>query len=111
MNLLNTKRDLVINITITGDSKIRKLNKKYLNRDCVTDVLSFDYSDSNLLGEVIINKEQAQRQAEEYGNDVAHELAELVEHGVLHLLGVHHPDDDAKTVHGVSADKVGEEKA
>ena len=46
------------------------------------------------LGDVIVNKDQAQRQCTEYGNDLEHEISELVAHGVLHLLGVHHEDDD-----------------
>jgi len=36
----------------------------------------------------------AGRQSDEYGNDLKHEIAELVEHGVLHLLGVHHEHDE-----------------
>jgi probable rRNA maturation factor len=51
------------------------------------------------LGDVVVNKEQAQRQCKEYGNSVEEEIADLVGHGVLHLLGIYHED------HEVSEDK------
>jgi probable rRNA maturation factor len=46
------------------------------------------------LGDVIVNKEQAERQASEFGNNVEQEISELAGHGILHLLGVHHDGDD-----------------
>ncbi len=97
--------DIVISVTITGDKVVQGLNKKYLERDSTTDVLSFPINEkqedgSFYLGDVVVNKEQALRQAEKYGNDVETEVSELVAHGVLHLLGVHHHDDDENTVHG-----------
>jgi probable rRNA maturation factor len=88
-----------ISVTITGDEEIHKLNKEYLDRDYPTDVLSFNINEEQedgtyYLGDVVVNREQAEKQASEYGNDVEHEIAELVEHGVLHLLGIHHDGDD-----------------
>ncbi|OGC70426.1 rRNA maturation RNase YbeY [candidate division WWE3 bacterium RIFOXYC1_FULL_39_7] len=94
-----TRGNIEISITLTNDSEIRKLNKKFLNKDYATDVLSFNI-DQELehgkyyLGDVIVNVEQAERQAGEYGNTLEQEIAALVEHGVLHLLGVHHDGDD-----------------
>jgi probable rRNA maturation factor len=97
--------NIYISVKISDDSEIKKLNKKHLNFDGVTDVLSFNMNeeteDGYYLGDVIVNKEQAERQASEYGNSVEEEIAQLVEHGVLHLLGVHHDGDDEKSVHGV----------
>jgi probable rRNA maturation factor len=96
---LDTKKQIHISITISNDKEIQKLNKDYLKRDYATDVLSFEIKETQedgslYLGDVIVNKEQAKRQAKEYGNDLEHEVAELVAHGVLHLLGVHHDGDD-----------------
>lgn len=99
------EKPINITIKISNDSEIQKLNKKYLNRDFPTDVLSFSANekreDSYSLGDIIVNYDQAERQAKEYGNSVKEEIAQLVEHGVLHLLGIHHKDDDEKSVHGV----------
>ncbi len=89
-----------------GDKEITTLNKKYLKRNSTTDVLSFNINEKQedgtfYLGDVVVNVEQAKKQAERYGNTYEEEIAELVEHGVLHLLGVHHSHDDDKEVHGV----------
>ncbi len=88
-----------ISLTICNDEEIRKLNKKYLKHDYATDVLSFNINekmpdDIFYLGDVVINKEQAQRQADKGKNGVEKEISKLVAHGVLHLLGVHHEDQE-----------------
>lgn len=92
-------KDIHISVRIAGDAEIKKLNKKFRQKDYATDVLSFNIDEkmedgSYYLGDIIVNREQAERQAAQYSNDLAHEIAELVEHGVLHLLGVHHDGDD-----------------
>jgi len=84
-----------INVTFVGDSEMLELNKKWKNKDYPTDVLSFnineDMEDGRFyLGDIVVNIDQAERQSSEYNNDLNHEISELVEHGVLHLLGVHH---------------------
>lgn len=100
-----TKKDLLkrkkiyISVTIVGDEEIEKLNKKYLGRDLTTDVLSFEMGEEEkdgtyYLGDVIVNKKQAERQAEKYGNNIEQEVSDLVAHGVLHLLGVDHKEEE-----------------
>lgn len=96
---LSKDQQIHVSITISNDKEIQKLNKKYLKRDYATDVLSFSTNElqedgSMYLGDIIVNKEQAKRQAKEYGNDLEHEIAELSAHGLLHLLGVHHEGDN-----------------
>ena len=91
-----------ISVFITNDRDMKKLNKEYLNRDYTTDVLSFDIKENQedgslYLGDIVVNKDQAKRQAKDYGNDLEEEISELVGHGVLHLLGVHHPGDGETT--------------
>ena len=46
------------------------------------------------IGDVVVNIDQAERQAAEYGNNLEQEVSELAGHGILHLLGVHHEHDD-----------------
>jgi len=99
-----------ISVSIVGDKEIQELNKKHLDRDYPTDVLSFQVKEtmedgSEYLGDIIVNEDQAKRQMKEFGNDVEHEIAELVAHGLLHLLDVHHPHDDEESTHGVSRKK------
>lgn len=88
-----------ISVLLVRDDEMRELNLKYRGKDFPTDVLSFDTKESVeeglfQLGEIAVNIDQAERQASEFGNDLQHEIAELVEHGVLHLLGVHHDHED-----------------
>lgn len=103
--------NIELGIMITGDRQIKQLNRQYRGIDNTTDVLSFAMEEQasnqaeglpdfacppdNLrhLGEVIISYPQAERQAAEYGHPVEREIAVLVIHGVLHLLGFDHEDD------------------
>lgn len=103
---LNNKENIIVSVSIVKDKEIQELNKKYFKRDYPTDVLSFSMdeeidSSAVQLGDIIVNRDQAERQASEYGNTTEEEIAELVGHGVLHLLGVHHEDDNEHSVHGV----------
>lgn len=70
-----------------------------MGRDLTTDVLSFEMGEEEkdgtyYLGDVIVNKKQAERQAEKYGNNIEQEVSDLVAHGVLHLLGVDHKEEE-----------------
>jgi len=91
--------NVFINVTLVRDSQMLELNSKYKKKDYPTDVLSFNINEKMgdgkfYLGDIVVNIDQAERQSVEYGNDLKHEIAELVEHGVLHLLGVHHEHDE-----------------
>lgn len=94
------KADLTI--LLTNDDQICQLNREYLSIDAPTDVLSFpaDYvdpdTDSRYLGDVIISYERAVAQAEASGYPVEQEMELLVVHGILHLLGHDHADQDQK---------------
>lgn len=92
-------KDFFVSVKFSRDQEIQKLNKEYLDRDYPTDVLSFNMDEERddgtyYLGDIVVNIDQAERQAEEYGNSLEEELAQLVEHGVLHLLGIHHEGDE-----------------
>ena len=97
---MNVPKNTFINITLVDDKEIKKLNKKYKKKDSTTDVLSFPINEKLpdgrfYLGDIIVNLDQAKRQMKEFGNkDYRHEVSELVGHGVLHLLGVHHKEDE-----------------
>ena len=96
-----------LGLVITDDETIRQLNRSYRGRDEATDVLSFAFLEDSQatpfvnppngvlhLGEVILSYPRAVTQAEEHHHPLEHELALLVIHGVLHLLG--HEDEDAQ---------------
>lgn len=88
----NQSRQTLISIAIVDDAHIRKLNKKFLNRNSTTDCLSFDLSDNHRpqspkTFELIVNGEMAVRQANKRGHSGQAELALYITHGLLHNLG------------------------
>src|SRR5262249_24290435 len=79
-----------ISLAFVDDATIHGLNKRYINHDEPTDVLSFPLSNPGarvLEGELVVGVEVARRQAGERGHDVRSELALYVVHGLLHLCG------------------------
>src|SRR5271166_5330297 len=89
--------DAEISLAFVDNPTIHALNKRYLQHDEPTDVLSFPLSEPNakrLAGELVIGVEVALTQAQERGHDVQVELALYVIHGLLHLCG-HDDHDDA----------------
>ena len=84
-------------ILLTDDAEIQALNNRYRNIDAPTDVLAFAMRDGvdgdlnpNLLGDLIISLQTAQRQASLNNHLLEIELALLTVHGMLHLLGYDH---------------------
>ena len=79
-----------INLELSNDGSIRLLNKKYLGRDEITDVLSFtaDIPGINLIGDIIIDTNSANDQKDD--RSLVEELQILFLHGFLHCLGYDH---------------------
>ena len=96
-------RDVELSILLCDDAFIHPLNRDYRGKDKPTDVLSFamrEEGDPNdpVLGDVIISIERAQEQALERGHPIGVELALLLVHGILHLLGYDHEEDEEAIV-------------
>src|SRR5262245_37612750 len=82
--------DAVVSVAFVDSPTIHALNKRYLDHDEPTDVLSFPLSEpgaKKLAGELVIGAEVAQEQAARRGYDTQAELALYVIHGLLHLCG------------------------
>lgn len=77
-------------IAFLSDAEMRKLNKAYRGKDCVTDVLAFPSKEPGYLGEVLISYAQAKRQAKQMGHSTRDEIVFLLVHGILHLFGHDH---------------------
>lgn len=91
--------NVFVQVSFVDDAQMQELNKKHRGKEYATDVLSFDMRETTpdgrfYLGDIVINVDQAKRQAKEFGNTFEEEVAELTAHGMLHLQGVHHPGDD-----------------
>lgn len=88
-----------LHVMITDDPTIRDLNRRYRDLDRPTDVLSFPDGDRlpdgrTHLGEIVVSLETAREQAERLGHPEVRELEELVLHGLLHVLGYDHTEDE-----------------
>ena len=77
-----------VSVVFVDSRYSRRINRRYLNHDYVTDVISFPLETGALLeGEVYVNLDRARTQATAYGVSYGSELARLVIHGTLHLVG------------------------
>jgi len=98
--------EVELGLLITDDETVQKLNREYRSLDETTDVLSFALTEKSAdslpfitppdgflhLGEVVISYPQAARQAQENNTEIDKEVALLVIHGTLHLLGYDHDE-------------------
>ncbi|XGV96685.1 MAG: rRNA maturation RNase YbeY [Leptolyngbya sp. BL-A-14] len=97
-----------LSLRLTGDREIQQLNHHYRQQDKPTDVLAFAALESEYpqpqelqatlplyLGDIVISVGTAQQQAEAQNHPLRTELAWLAAHGLLHLLGWDHPDEDS----------------
>ena len=78
-----------LSIALVGQGRIRELNKKYRGKNRVTDVLAFP--NKNLgLGEIVVCLREVKKNAKRYNSTFEKELARVLIHGILHLLGYNH---------------------
>ncbi len=111
LNEFPQKSEADITIMLSDDAQLHELNRQFLGIDAPTDVLSFpeDYIDPDTglpyLGDIIISYPRAIAQAETGHHLVRDELQLLVVHGVLHLLGYDHvEEEDKKAMWAVQAE-------
>lgn len=113
--------EVELNVILTDNHEIQKINKEFRDVDAPTDVLSFplvDYqvpsdfsgleeeADSYfnpetgelLLGDIIVSVEKVMGQAEEYGHSRERELGFLIAHSMLHLFGYDHMEEQERAV-------------
>ena len=99
-----------VGVAVVGDRKMEDLNRKFMGKTGTTDVLSFPLAETSRgvsaverefvevpqprlrLGDIVISYPQARNQAQDHNLLVDEEIDRLVEHGVHHLLGIHHDD-------------------
>lgn len=94
-------RNAVLSITFLPERAMARLNARHLGRRGPTDVIAFGFAPAGagapLVGDIYIAPAVARAHARRLGVAVREELARLVVHGTLHVLGYDHPDDEART--------------
>ena len=88
------RRSSSLSILLCGDSRMRSLNAKWRKKRGATDVLSFPSGEKGFLGDIVIDMPYAMRQSRRRGHPLRREVQILLAHGLLHLLGYDHEEDD-----------------
>ena len=117
----NCPYEAEVNVLLTDDQEIHRINQEFRGIDRATDVLSFPMGDYEtpsdferleevaedyfnletgelLLGDIVISVDKVEEQAEKYGHSQARELAFLTAHSMLHLCGYDHMEEDERLV-------------
>lgn len=77
-----------VNYNFCSDKRILEVNKQYLQHDYYTDIITFDYSNDNVLsGDIYISVDMVKYNSQEFNIPFTHELHRVLIHGVLHLCG------------------------
>ena len=102
LQYVGVQADADLSVIISDDAYLHELNIKFREVDSPTDVLAFPSGETDIdtgrtyLGDVILSCTRAQAQAQAAGHALESELQLLVVHGVLHLLGYDHTDEESK---------------
>ena len=76
-----------LNIILCSDEALLKMNIEYLNHDYYTDILTFQYNEDPIEGELFISLDRVRDNAESHGIPLGNELNRVIVHGTLHLIG------------------------
>ncbi|WP_294703071.1 rRNA maturation RNase YbeY [uncultured Fusobacterium sp.] len=93
-----------MSLLLTGNNEIQVINREYRDKDQPTDVISFAYHETedfdigpyDTLGDIVISLERVVEQAQEYNHSPKRELFYVLTHGILHLLGYDHIEEEDK---------------
>lgn len=86
-----------ISFNFCNDKELLKVNQEFLSHDNLTDIITFDYSDSSgIIGEILISTERVKDNALDFDQPFDVELRRVMVHGILHLCGYKDKSDDEK---------------
>lgn len=99
-------REVYVSVLLTGNEEIQRVNRDFRGKDMPTDVISFAYHDNDeadnglydSLGDIIISLERVEEQRKGYGHSFKREFYYVLTHGLLHLMGYDHMEEEEKKV-------------
>ncbi len=103
LEVIDHPKNVSVNVILVDEKTITNLNKKYRQINKPTDVLSFELNILDpetgilMLGEIIISVPFVEMQAQSLGNDLFDEIRLMVIHGLLHLFGYDHDNDENRS--------------
>lgn len=98
------EKPVYISLYITDNESIQVINREYRGKDSPTDVISFAYHETegfdvgpyDTLGDIVISLERVEEQSKDYGHSLEREFFYVLTHGILHLLGYDHIEEEDK---------------
>lgn len=89
-----------INYIFCSDEHLLKINQEYLHHDTLTDIITFDHSDSNteIESDIFISIDRVKENADQLGKPFIDELHRVMIHGLLHIMGFADKSDEEKRV-------------
>lgn len=99
-------REVYVSVLLTGNEEIQNVNRDFRGKDMPTDVISFAYHDNeeactgifDTLGDIIISLERVEEQRKDYNHSFKREFYYVLTHGLLHLLGYDHMEEEEKKI-------------
>ncbi|MGL5088255.1 MAG: rRNA maturation RNase YbeY [Cetobacterium sp.] len=99
-----SEKPIYISVALVGNDDIQRINRDFRDKDQPTDVISFAYHETedymigpyDTLGDIIISLERVKEQCEEYNHSFRREFFYVLTHGILHLLGYDHIEEEDK---------------
>jgi len=103
---IEADRPLYLSLLLTNNENIQVINREYRDKDTPTDVISFAYHETedfnigpyDTLGDIIISLERVEEQSSEYNHSFEREFYYVLTHGILHILGYDHIEEEDKKV-------------
>ena len=99
LDVINNEEKVIkeISFNFCNDQELLKVNQEFLSHDNLTDIITFDYSDSSgIIGEVLISTDRVKDNALDFDQPFDVELRRVMVHGTLHLCGYKDKSDDEK---------------
>ncbi len=88
-----------VSIVFCSDGYLLDMNKKYLNHDFYTDIITFDYCEDDVVsGDLFISIDSVRQNAQEFNTDFDEELRRVMVHGILHLIGYDDQTEQEKAI-------------
>lgn len=99
-----SEKPVYLSVALVGNEDIHRINKDFRDKDQPTDVISFAYHETDdymigpydTLGDIIISLERVEEQAKDYNHSFRREFYYVLTHGLLHLLGYDHIEEEDK---------------
>ncbi|WP_156298941.1 rRNA maturation RNase YbeY [Streptobacillus canis] len=99
-----SEKDLYVSLLLTNNDNIQEINKEYREKDAPTDVISFAYNETEnfggveVIGDIVISLDRVEEQCKEYNHSVVREFYYVLVHGLLHILGYDHIEEEDKKI-------------